>query len=190
MNLASTFLLSIILVIMGVLGWYFGSIDSKPRVSEQSLSVLPDIILHEVNLFEFNEIGKVARKVTATKLTHIPDNDQYHFNDPNIHFHDHENKLWHLVSKYATTKQGFEAVVFEGQVLMQEINPKDPGPFNLSTEYLTYLPKKAQAYTDAAVEIKQVGHTINAKQGMKADLNTKHILLRRAKAVLLPKSHM
>lgn len=185
MKVSSTIALAILLSIMGCLGWYFGSTHTNYILTEQSLSHTPDLTLHKVSLLEFNDDGHLVRQVKTSKLVHIPHTDQYKLQVPNIHFYDEQNKLWHLVSNKAKTKHGFDTMIFQGQVVMNQVVDDNNKSFNLRTESLTYFSKKEEAVTNMPVELHQAGHTINA-QGMQAYLKTNHILLHKAKAVMLP----
>lgn len=189
MKVSSTIILSILLSIMGFLGWYFGSNRHNYILTEKSLSHTPDLTLQDVSLLEFNATGSLARHIDTEKLVHIPHQDQYILYAPNINFYDEKNKLWHLVSNHAKTKHGFNTMIFQGQVVMSQVENANNNSLNLRTESLTYLYKKEQAFTNMPVELKQVGRIINA-QGMQAYLKTNRILLHKAKAVMLPDSNV
>lgn len=184
-SLRATLVLFFALCTMGVYGYYFGSIPSLKKLNEQALMHVPDLNIHAFKLLEFNEQGELSKHVVSDHVTHIPHQNQYILHEPHIQFRSKEATYYYLVANEASTLEGFEKMIFNGHVVLDQPQTKDLQAFNMQTESLTYLPKKEQAFTHDLVQFKQVGHIVHA-YGMRANLKTNHIMLHDAKAKLHP----
>jgi LPS export ABC transporter protein LptC len=185
MNLRSTLSLLICLCMMGLLGWYFGSSHESPRLDEATLANTPDLHLSEINMFEYDEDGKLAKHLVSDKMTHVPKDNQFFIHAPDIYFRVNEGGFWHLTADEAITQQGFEELIFKGHVMLAQPPSSTSQALTMQTTVLTYLPKKEQAFTNESVQFEQVGHVVHAS-GMQADLKTNHVRLHAAKAKLHP----
>jgi LPS export ABC transporter protein LptC len=185
-SLRSTILLFMILCLMSFFGYHFASTPAPQPLDDHILLHIPDLSIHTFKMLEFDELGQLSKEVISDRVIHVPDQNQYLLHEPHIHFRGKENSFYYLLSNSAKTKQGFEQMIFNGHVLLQQPQSKETQAFTMLTETLTYLPKKEQAFTTMPVEFNQVGHVVHA-HGMQADLKTNHITLHEAKAELQPK---
>ena len=172
---------------MSFMGYYFASTPALTTLDDRTLLHVPDLSIHTFKMLEFDELGQLAKKISNDRVLHVPDQNQYLLHEPHVHFRARENNFYYLFSNNAKTLQGFEQMIFNGHVLLQQPQSKESQAFTMLTESLTYLPKKEQAFTTMPVEFNQVGHVVHAN-GMQADLKTNHITLHEAKAELQPKA--
>ena len=129
-----------------------------------------------LNLVQYNASGALAHQLKTPLMTHIPNGNVNHFNEPRITIMQEKQEPWHIQSKEGYSFDGGEKIIFKSQVQFEQMLAKNDGSNYFTTEELTYFPKIKIAQTDKDIHYVQPGSIVNAK-GLKAWLNDKRVQL-------------
>lgn len=167
-------------------GWYFASASPLFQLDDQTLSKMPDSMLTNLVVKQFNANGVLLNSLEAPEMHHIPEEDTHVFSSPHIVLTEEDNSNWDIRSKSATAIHKGEEITFNKQVSIIQSDSNKNSLSTITTEQLVYFAKEKIAKTQEPVTFIQAGTTVKSI-GMKAYLASKHILLlHKAQAVYRP----
>lgn len=177
----------LVLIMLASTSWYFASSKPITKLDQKILSTLPDAIINELTVRQYNKDGVLVHFIQATHLKHIPLNNTNELKTPHIIIAQVNKPAWDIQSQQAKTLNGNEEVIFTKNVIIHQPSDSHTTESTIKTEQLHYFPKNKLASTDQKVMLEQPGNVIESK-GMIANLADKHLqLLGQAKGIYVPK---
>ena len=118
-----------------ILYWQVQSKKSDEGAAiDRSLS--PDYIADNLRSVDYNELGLVSSRVTATHMEHFEEADMTYFTQPIYLVYPNEGQAqWRLQSNTGTLNKKSGKVVLENNVIIDAISPKEPIQ-TIKTSYL------------------------------------------------------
>lgn len=176
-----------ILIMLAGSSWYFAYTPPKIQLDSQALSTLPDAIIHQLTVHQYNEQGQLINHVVTPRLQHFAKDDQHVLDTPQIITTQQNQSKIEIHAQEAVAAHGGNIITLSKQVVItQKAHDQQPDS-TLTTEELTYLPKEKLATTEKPVTLEQPGTVIHSI-GMKANLATQHVvLLNQATGLYEPK---
>lgn len=178
--------LSFVIIILCVCSWYFASSKPIMRLDEKSLLNTIDATATELEIKQFNKEGILINRILASKMTHIPNQNQNFLIKPHIISLQKDGTRLDIQANRAISVFGGKEITLTDDVTIN--HQKDTQTSILKTSSIKYNPKNKIAETDQPVTIKQEDNTITAN-GLYANLNENKVeLLGNAKATYIPQN--
>ena len=131
----------------------------------------PDFFIINSTDTKFNDEGAIQNQIKSAKITHLPTNNIYLFEKPDMIMHTPGEQPWHVTADKGKSEQGRSIVhLWDNVKIVRAASPKN-SDFDIATTALTIYPEKRFAETDKPVTIIQSGNITKAV-GAKADLKT------------------
>lgn len=178
-------LYSLLLPALALSGWYFGKSTNEAKLDRHTLRHSADIVIQDLNFYEFDEQGQLARYIQSHRVEHTPFRNQFTLTHPRVLFQNEDKQPWHLSANQADTTKGFKHIVFKGDVILNQHDDGTHHEMAMYTQELTYLPQQARAFTHSPVLFKQQGQSLES-EGMHANLKKNKIRLNHAHAQIEP----
>lgn len=168
--------LSIIVTTSLCIFWFYMS-NTKTEdfiIDKNILKNSIDITINNLNLKEFNKLGKLANYIESQEINHIPKNDTHILTNPHIIVKEGEQQPWDINAKIAKATNGGKKVTFSKDVKIIQLQPQNTGNIMLYTDKITYFPNKKYAITKNDVKLQQNNSIVEAT-GLKAYLTESRI---------------
>ncbi|KTC85608.1 MULTISPECIES: LPS export ABC transporter periplasmic protein LptC [Legionella] len=178
-----------VLIALACSGWYYvSSTSSVNRLDDQTLSNSADMIISNLTVKRFDEMGKLVNYLFSPEVQHIPNNNMHFFSSPRLALTEAQGNqpAWEISSKQGKAINGGERIIFTNDVVVHQNKGQHNQESTLKTEELTYLPKDKLATSQVAVSFEQPGRTVHS-EGIKVYLADKRVqLLNQARATFEP----
>ncbi|MDP5147266.1 LPS export ABC transporter periplasmic protein LptC [Shewanella sp. ULN5] len=136
----------------------------------------PDFVADDLHTTEFNTLGLVDSKMSATHMEHYSMTNTTLFTDPVLLLYPQNGKAqWQITAKNATLEQQTNKVSLQNDVIINAIDIEEPLQ-SLETQQVTFDLETMIGRSEDPVIIKGNGFLINGL-GLFADLNAEEITL-------------
>lgn len=184
--------LFVLMIMLGFTGWYYAeSPYDNDKLSSETLSHLPDFIIQEVSITQFNALGLPSHHFQTPLLTHFPYNNASQFISPRITLCPDKGEPWLIQADNGKSEKGTAIVTLFNHVKLHQnasTTNKNEQEKNITTTELTYYSKKDLAKTPAMIYFEEPGLRIQSL-GMKANLKKQEItLLQQVRSEYVPQS--
>ncbi|SQH75046.1 putative Lipopolysaccharide export system protein LptC [Shewanella benthica] len=165
-----------------LLYWQVQSKKSNDTVTFD-VSLRPDYIADDLRSVDYNELGLVSSRVTATHMEHFDETNMTYFTQPiYLIYPDGGQAKWRLQSTMGTLNKKSGKVVLENNVIIDSISPDEPIQ-TMKTSYLELDLNTMVMTSDREVYITGNDFTIQGV-GLFGDLNAQKIqLLSKVKGI-------
>lgn len=185
-NIKSAGWLFCLLIILAYSSYYFALSPVFVRLDDQALSTMPDTIVHDLKVSQYDETGKLANQLITPLLKHIPYQNSHWLKSPDIIVSQNNHPDWHIRAEQALAVHAGQKITFRSHVVIDQRDPATQTAHTFRTEELIYFPKQKFALSHVAVLFEQPGSVVQS-QGMKAWLAEKHVkLLSKTNATYQP----
>ncbi len=141
------------------------------KVQYSQSTNIPDFFIINSTHTKFNSSGKIQNQIKAGKITHLPTNNIYLFEKPDMLMNTPGEQPWRVTADKGKSEKGKSIVyLWDNVKIVRAASPKN-SDFDITTTALTIYPEKRFAETDQPVTIIQSGNITKAV-GAKADLKT------------------
>lgn len=148
---------------------------------------VPEVIVTNVSLIRFNEVGQPKETLKTPRLYRMPNESFFYLEKPTISIQQENADIWYIQADQAQVPEQKGLVTFEKNVLVYSMGGPKKAPSYLKTEKLFYDSKTQFAMTPLFVSFEQPGSIISGI-GMKAWLLEKKVeLLHDTKMTYEPK---
>lgn len=182
--------LFIMILSLAGFAWYFASNPAYTfKLDKATLSTTIDTTIAELTVQQFDDKGQLTHLLKTPLLQHIPKHNQHLLNTPYIVINQPQQQSpWEIQAKKAISINGGEKITFINNVIIQQkSHPPTTVESTITTEKMTYFPKKQLATTTYKVVFDQPGSQVEAI-GLNAFLNEKRVqLLSHARGSYVPK---
>lgn len=158
----------LLLALAGVTFWLDQKVQPLPVPTDGSTRHDPDFIIDKFSAMRMNPDGSQRYAIRGVKMTHYPDDNSTHLDEPRFVHFDPETAPVRIKSDEALISRNGDDVFFLGNVHIVRDAYADQDPMSLTTEYLHLLPDQDLAETDKAVRMTQ-GATVVDSVGMRFD---------------------
>lgn len=167
----------IALILIGFTGWYYTRPSRFPQgLSHEILLRLPDHIVTELNMTEFNTEGFPARRFHVKELIHFPTHNLSQFKKPYIVLYPDKGKPWVIQSDEGEAENGTTKITLLNHVIMHQNAYENETEKTITTDEITYYTQNDFAETKKMIFFEQPGLRIQSL-GMKAYLKKQQIEL-------------
>jgi len=163
--------------------WLNHSVQSAPPKKDGSARHDPDYIVENFKTTRTGIDGTPHYVLTATKMTHYPDDDSTYLEQPHFIRYQIGSPSVHVIGKHGMVSANGEHVYFTGNVHVIREAFNTNSQLTLDTEYLHIIPDQDLANSDKAVTIRDA-NTIVTAIGLELNNKTRILkLLSRVKAL-------
>lgn len=181
----SLFILSLLAVLI-YSGWHFSNKTQKFQLDNETLSSIPDYMVSNLQVKQFDKQGALANQLTAPYMEHIPKGDINLLQNPHVIVAQKDESTWDIRSLKAKAFNGGEKITFMEDVIIHQSEVEKGSESTMKTQEITYFPKEKRASTNLLVSFERPGNFIQSK-GMNAFLDEKRIeLLHQARGSYVP----
>jgi|GEM_PF-6645513 len=167
----------ILLIFLGFTGWYYAEPSSSLKLAPEVLSHLPDILVNELEITQFNADGNISSHIYTPELKHFPDNNRSDFKEPRIVlYRKNQESPWFIQADRGKMQRGTHVITLMDHVILYQNADSDNRVKTITTSEITYYPENNQAETNKEIIFEQPGLHVRAL-GMKADLKEEKIEL-------------
>lgn len=172
--------LFLLMVALGFTGWYYAqpSFEIK-KLPQETLAHIPDSIVTDVDVTQFNKLGQLSTHFYTPKLTHYPANNWSQFTTPRIVLYPEKGEPWFIQADEGQAENGYQIIRLMNNVTMhQDASKTDKSDKSktIATTQLTYLTEQNLAVTSQMVYFEQPGLKVKSL-GMTANLKEQKIKL-------------
>lgn len=187
MNTAKQSLFLLVLIsLLAFSGWHFSTRAKGFRLDKETLSSIPDYMVSDLVVKQFDKKGILANSLTSPYLEHIPKTNTHLVDKPHILIAQKESAPWDIRSLKAKAFRGGKKITFLDEVIIHQEKSNKTEASTIKTQALTYYPNEKRATTDLLVTFERPGSYIQSK-GMNAFLDEKRIeLLHQARGSYVP----
>lgn len=171
-----TLFMFILLLLIGMMGWYIARPENLNLLDSHTLATTPDAIIENITVTTFNPDGSLAHRLTSPLMKHIPQNNVSLLQQPHITVYQTKQAPWQISAGHGKALNGSQKVELSNKVIIHQRASTKNKENTLRTEKLFYYPKKRYADTDVAVTLTQPGIIIKAI-GMQAYIDEKSVKL-------------
>lgn len=167
--------------------WFFSRETALQKLDDHTLSITPDMFIHNITLRKFDANGKLINQLTSPYVQHFPKDDSHILKKPYIRIHQPDDSSMEIRSEKAHSVQGGEEITFTKQVMVDQLEANGTLISTLKTEKILYQAKSKIASTDLPVIFEKAGDVVQST-GMTAFLEEKRVkLLSQARGRYVPK---
>lgn len=170
--------LFMVLLALSGLGWYCASSDPVQRLDKETLAKTVDLTVYHLVAKQFDAQGQLLHRLETPQLQHIPYDNTHELVTPYVMFSQSEQPPWELRAQTAKAINGGQMITFSDDVVIHQIDPHTNTESTITTEELTYYPKKKLAVTDKEICLKRPGSVVQS-DGMRAYLADSRVELMR-----------
>ncbi|MGD9107564.1 MAG: LPS export ABC transporter periplasmic protein LptC [Gammaproteobacteria bacterium] len=160
--------------IVAISVWFIYTSKSIKFVKDSSLT--PDSYMIGIKVTQVNKTGQLENTFIATKALNYTQQSKTIFDAPFIIHNVPNAPPWHITAKHGQVLENGKTIILTDHVKAQQLPGPNSHNVTVTTNKLTYYPKKALAITHQPVTIEQPGSIIHSK-GLRADLNKNVIKL-------------
>lgn len=156
----------------------YWQVQSKRGTEEVAIdaSLRPDYIADNLRSVEYNELGLVNSRVTATHMEHYEEANMTYFTQPiYLVYPDKGQAQWRLQSSQGTLNKKSGKVILEKDVIIDAISPEEPVQ-TIKTTYLELDLNTMIMTSDRDIYITGTDFLIKGV-GLYADLNAQSVQL-------------
>lgn len=135
-----------------------------------------DAFATQITATQFSDTGQKKYELLSPRLNHYNEHNQTRVNQPQLYIYNKDQEAWLITADYALVIQGDDIIEFIDNVDISGARTKNRKNTHLTTEEISYFPKKNIAHTDLPVTIVQPGFAVHAI-GAEANFNTGEINL-------------
>jgi lipopolysaccharide export system protein LptC len=168
-------LLGLLLSLVG-LGWYVANPQTTPRLDEQILSQIPDIIIHDLVVQQFDVSGQQIHYLETPLLRHKPLQNVHLLQNPHIIVKQPHQPAWEITALEATTLNGAQQITFSKNVIIHQKKDLKSPETVVKTEEIIYFPQKKLATTEKNIIVTQADNVVRST-GMQAYLAENRVKL-------------
>lgn len=173
--------LFILIIVLGFTGWYYAQPSlSTPRLSEETLAHLPDVVITNVHATQFNNEGMLSSRFYTPELIHFPYNNMSQFVAPRIIIYSDQKAdqvaPWYIQADKGQSEQGSDQITLTQHVIMHQDASLTEKAKTITTEEIIYNAKTDRAFTDKMIYFDQTGLQVQS-QGMEAYLKQQKVHL-------------
>ena len=156
------FPIGVMLLLAALTYWLEQSVQPAPPKRDGSHRHDPDYIVDKFSATRLGANGTPAYTLAAGKMTHYPDDDSTHLEQPNFTSFKSGKPPMHITGNTALVSSNGEHVYFTGNVRVTRDAAGSNSQLTLLTPYLHIIPDKAMALTDKAVDIRDAHMHVTA----------------------------
>lgn len=156
------FPIGVMLLLAALTYWLQQSVQPMPSKRDGSQRHDPDYIVENFSATRMGPSGTPAYTLAAGKMTHYPDDDSTHLEQPNFSSFKSGKPPVHITGDKALVSKDGEHVHFVGNVHVIRDAAGTTSQLTLLTPYLHIIPDKAMAITDKAVDIRDAHMHVTA----------------------------
>jgi lipopolysaccharide export system protein LptC len=176
------FPLGLVLLLALLTFWLNRMVQEPPPKKDGSGRHDPDYWVENFTATRLGADGKPRHVLTARKMTHYPDDDSTHLEQPRFSGFEAGKAPMHIQARRGLVSRDGEHVHFTGDVVAIREPQGNKSQLSLATSYLHIIPDQDRALTDRAVTIRDANITVTAV-GMELNNRTRIIkLFSRVKA--------
>ncbi|GIU23857.1 lipopolysaccharide export system protein LptC [Shewanella colwelliana] len=136
----------------------------------------PDYVINDLKSVQYNELGQLNSRVSASHMEHYSDKNMTYFTQPvYLVYPDEGNAQWRLRSTKGTLDKASGRVKLENNVIIDAISPEEPIQ-TIETTYLELDLNTMIMTSDRTIRITGNDFLITGK-GLYADLNAQNVRL-------------
>lgn len=169
----------IMIILLGFTGWYYAqpSLVNNP-IPKDVLIHLPDIIITDLNITQFNAQGNMANHFYTPELTHFPYNNLSQFIEPRIIVYSQASseQPWLIQANQGESEQGSKIITLSEHVHMHQQGNGTEKEKTILTDEITYYADTDTATTQDIIYFSEPGLHVKS-QGMTANLKEQRIHL-------------
>ncbi|MCE9679964.1 LPS export ABC transporter periplasmic protein LptC [Shewanella sp. AS1] len=141
-----------------------------------TVSDRPDYIVNNLQSVQFDELGQVNSRVSASHMEFYSEQNMTYFSEPvYLVYPDSGNAQWRLRSTKGTLDKNKGKVTLENDVIIDAISPEEPIQ-TIETNYLELDLNTMIMTSDHSIKITGKDFLITGK-GLRADLNAQNVRL-------------
>ncbi|MCL5260928.1 MAG: LPS export ABC transporter periplasmic protein LptC [Gammaproteobacteria bacterium] len=176
MNKKTIFFTIILFIAFSISSWY-ALISAKKITLPHLLGPnSADAFLTNVSYLELDQEGAIRNFITATKVTHYPNNDASEFKQIQITLSSQNQSPWIITAPQGKSEHGKNKIFLTGGVNIRQQASATNSEMLVTTSALTIFPLQKQAETDQPITIQQAPNVIKAV-GATADFNANTVKL-------------
>jgi LPS export ABC transporter protein LptC len=183
--------LFVLFMVLGFMGWFYMQSTFDMNILPRKLIArLPDIIIEDLTLTQFDEKGQPAHYFHTPHLIHYPHKDKSRFTSPQIVLtQDGDNpNPWQINADRGEAEAGINKIILIDHVIFHQQALNKDKEKNIKTNRITYYSKKNWAVTPEKIFFDQPGLSVQSI-GMGADLKEQKIyLLHQVSSIYDPKN--
>lgn len=166
-----------LLILLGFSGWYYMQSSFNLNIlSPKIIAYLPDIMVEDLTLTQFDTQGKPAHSFYTPQLTHFPHKSMSQYTSPQITLTPEGQEPWSIHSNAGEAEDGINKIILIGNVVMHQNATNNEKEKTIKTEEITYYTKKNWATTQKKIFFEQPGLSVQSV-GLAADLKEQQIFL-------------
>jgi lipopolysaccharide export system protein LptC len=142
--------------------WLDHSVQSAPPKRDGSMRHDPDYVVGNFKTTRMGTDGTPHFVLTATKMTHYPDDDSTYLEQPHFIRYHIGGPLIHITGNHGMVSTDGEHVYFTGNVRVKREAFGKNGPLTLDTEFLHIIPDQDIANSDKAVTLRDANTIVTA----------------------------
>jgi lipopolysaccharide export system protein LptC len=181
--------LFILFIVLGFSGsYYLQSSFKNNRLPKSVLAYLPDIVVEDLTVTQFNEKGLLAHYFHTPQLIHYPHQNFSQFIQPQIILvpPSENNAPWTIRADKGESKDGVDKITLIDNVVFHQDASGTEKEKTISTSEITYYPQKDWAVTHKMIIFEEPGLRVQS-QGMTAQLKKQQIhLLQQVSTTYVP----
>ncbi len=169
--------LFLLIIALGFSGWlYMQSSFNINFLSPKTIAYLPDMMIEDLTVTQFDVEGKPAHYFHTPHLTHFPHKSMSQFTSPQIILSPEEGQPWTIRSDKGKAEDGSNKITLIGDVVFHQNAADNEKEKIIKTEEMTYYTKRSWATTQKKVFFEQPGLSVQST-GLAADLKKQQIYL-------------
>ncbi len=181
--------LFLLLIGLGFSGWYYAqSSFIFNALSPKLIAYLPDIIVDDLSVKQFDIKGQLSHYFYTPQLIHTPNKNLSRFTHPKIILSSQEEngRPWSIQADNGIAEDGLDKITLINNVVFHQNASGNDQEKTLRTTSITYYPKKNWAETQEMIFFEEP--RLHAQSlGMTANLKTQEIhLLQQVSSIYVP----
>jgi len=168
--------LLLLVIALGFTGWYYAHPEEQINLSPQALEKLPDTIINNMYVIEFDQAGFPSHTLRTPQLIHYPEDNRSYLQKPRIIAFQEEEEPWHIQARHGYTRYGSEVITLKENVILHQPEGETNQESTIKTNELSYFSEQQMAETDQLITLEQPNLFIESI-GMRAYMDTEIIQL-------------
>lgn len=169
--------LFLLIIALGFSGWYYmQSSFNINLLSPKIIAYLPDIMIEDLTVKQFDATGKPAHYFYTPALTHFPHKSMSQFTQPKIILTPEDEEPWTIRADRGRAEEGINKITLISNVIFHQNAANNQKEKKITTELMTYYSKKNWATTPEKIFFEQPGLSVQSV-GLAADLKEQKIFL-------------
>lgn len=169
--------LFILIVSLGFIGWYYAQPSLyAERIPDKVLVYLPDVIVKNLDITQFNEQGFPTNHLYTPELMHFPHQNLSQFTKPRIILYPQHGAPWFILADKGEAELGVEKITLLNNVVLHQNALGNEKARTITTSAITYYSQKDFVETPQMIYFEEPGLRVKSL-GMTADLKKQQVNL-------------